>query len=480
MLKRFSNSHVTEIRDGSRQTPKDTVYAYDSFGRRILEADILNRWVRHTEYRGLSMDVLNGASKNVSFFEATSKMRCPKPRYHSGLGLVGISKNRQRRVFRDCPKNAAVHGIKEPRDSRGIDSTGMVFKGLNDFLPAFADFSRASPYDFTHVALTLPLGMGGEVFGLLQTEHSGIGFNPFVNASHTDAERHYFGKDHLGSVRAVTNQWGSPLYMFDYDVFGQPLQDRPERYRLGFTGKEYDSWTGLYNYGFRDYSAMFGRFTSVDPIQDGHNWYAYVNSDPVSWLDPWGLECPDQESGADKKKEDTGRVINKTGDIILIKPELDENPYTLLKPGETYEGNIDGVIFADGTVFKTEGSSKYVAKQKRSGEYKVSGGKIKDFFGNIVKINRNNVYAELISQGYKPEEMDIQWKDFYGTYHYGIDKDDFLTSWLKAEKMLDVDNDKDHTADTSFVPIPFTSTDSEILKRFVLKLWKMESLYEAQ
>ena len=92
----------------------------------------------------------------------------------------------------------------------------------------------------------------------------------------------------MGSVRAVTNQWGSPLYMFDYDVFGTPLQDRPERFRHGFTGKEYDSWTGLYNYGFRDYSAMFGRFTSVDPIQDGHNWYAYVNSDPVSWLDPWG------------------------------------------------------------------------------------------------------------------------------------------------------------------------------------------------
>ena len=133
-------------------------------------------------------------------------------------------------------------------------------------------------------------GAGGEVLGLLQTEHSGIGFNPFVNASHTDAERHYFGKDHLGSIRAVTNQWGSPLYTFDYDVFGQPLQDRPERFRPGFTGKEYDSWTGLYNYGFRDYAPVLGRFTTVDPVQDGHNWYAYVNSDPVSWLDPWGLE----------------------------------------------------------------------------------------------------------------------------------------------------------------------------------------------
>ena len=285
---RMAESHVTEIRGGSRQTPKDTVYSYDSFGRRILEADILNRWVRHTEYRGLSMDVW---------------------------------------------KNAAVHGIKEPRNSRGIDSTGMVFKNLNDFLPAFADFSRASPYDFTHVALTLPLTAGGEVLGLLQTEHSGIGFNPFVNASHTDAERHYFGKDHLGSVRAVTNQWGSPLYMFDYDVFGTPLQDRPERFRHGFTGKEYDSWTGLYNYGFRDYSAMFGRFTSVDPIQDGHNWYACAVSDPVSWLDPWGLECPDQESGEDakrneKSKKTTKRLVKSSGknvfDSYLLQMMEDE------------------------------------------------------------------------------------------------------------------------------------------------------------
>ncbi|MBQ7168024.1 MAG: RHS repeat-associated core domain-containing protein, partial [Treponema sp.] len=70
-------------------------------------------------------------------------------------------------------------------------------------------------------------------------------------------------------------------------------------FRHGFTGKEYDSWTGLYNYGFRDYASRLGRFTTVDPIQDGLGWYAYVNSDPVSWLDPWGL-CPtDTESGED-------------------------------------------------------------------------------------------------------------------------------------------------------------------------------------
>ena len=431
-INRMAESHITEIRDGSRLIPKDMVYAYDSFGRRILEGDILNRWARHTEYRGLTMDVW---------------------------------------------KNAAVHGIKEPRESRGIDSMGMKFTELGDFLPAFADFSRASPYDFTHVALTLPLTAGGEVLGLLRTEHSGINFNPFVSAGHKDAERHYFGKDHLGSVRAVTNQWGSPLYMFDYDVFGTPLQDRPERFHYAFTGKEYDGWTGLYNYGFRDYAPVLGRFTTVDPIQDGHNWYAYVNSDPVNWLDPWGLEPCKQESGEDKKQE-TGRVINKTGDIILIKPEHDDTPYTLLKPGEIYEGNIDGIIFADGTVRKTYGKSKYVAKQTRSGKYKVSGGKLVDSFINLGKAERNILYTKLKLQGVDPSSVGMRWEDAYSTYHYGIDKHDFLVSWVNTEKKLDVNNDGD--ADTSFVPIPFSISNLVLPKQYILDQWRRLALYEGR
>ena len=189
---------------------------------------------------------------------------------------------------------------------------------------------------------------GGEVLGLLQTEHSGIGFNPFVNASHTDAERHYFGKDHLGSIRAVTNQWGSPLYMFDYDVFGTPLQDRPERFRHGFTGKEYDSWTGLYNYGFRDYSPLHGRFTTVDPIQDGLGWYAYVNSDPVSWLDPWGLKG--QKSG-----EDPARLVKMVSD--QYRPYFDTENFIQRR----LEGELNGVAAC----------------------FQDSLGKLKNFFSNI-------------------------------------------------------------------------------------------------
>jgi RHS repeat-associated protein len=65
---------------------------------------------------------------------------------------------------------------------------------------------------------------------------------------------------------------------------------------LGYTGKPYDTATGLYNYGFRDYQSIAARFTTEDPIRDGNNWFAYVNNDPVNWIDPWGLEANDNNN----------------------------------------------------------------------------------------------------------------------------------------------------------------------------------------
>jgi hypothetical protein len=44
----------------------------------------------------------------------------------------------------------------------------------------------------------------------------------------------------------------------------------------GVTGGVLEGMTGMYNYGYRDYKA--GRFTTEDPVRDGNNWYAYMNS----------------------------------------------------------------------------------------------------------------------------------------------------------------------------------------------------------
>jgi RHS repeat-associated protein len=101
----------------------------------------------------------------------------------------------------------------------------------------------------------------------------------------------YLGKDIMGSVRSVTVDTGALEDRYEYDAFGQPYTgDLTGGMNLGYTGKPYDANTGLYNYGYRDYKPHAARFTTVDPIRDGSNWFAYVNNDPMNYIDLWGLD----------------------------------------------------------------------------------------------------------------------------------------------------------------------------------------------
>jgi RHS repeat-associated protein len=108
-------------------------------------------------------------------------------------------------------------------------------------------------------------------------------------------------------VRSTTNEYGSLEDRYEYDAFGKPYQgDLTSGMNLGYTGKPYDTATGLYNYGYRDYKPEAARFTTVDPVRDGANWFAYVNNDPVNWVDPWGLSPSDPKKT--KKTSLTGKI----------------------------------------------------------------------------------------------------------------------------------------------------------------------------
>jgi len=101
----------------------------------------------------------------------------------------------------------------------------------------------------------------------------------------------YFLTDHLGSTNALTSSTGTILEQTSYDSFGN-ASNATFSSRYQFTGREYDSLTGLYFYRARWYDANIGRFISEDPIgfRGGKNWFEYVGNNPMMRLDPTGQD----------------------------------------------------------------------------------------------------------------------------------------------------------------------------------------------
>jgi RHS repeat-associated protein len=110
---------------------------------------------------------------------------------------------------------------------------------------------------------------------------------------------------------------------YGYDAFGKPYKgDFSNGVGLGYTGKPYDTVTGMYNYGYRDYQPEVARFTTVDPIRDGANWFAYVNNDPVNYVDLWGLTASDRSRGGILDDHDKNAKYDTVQEML---DKLDEN-----------------------------------------------------------------------------------------------------------------------------------------------------------
>jgi RHS repeat-associated protein len=112
--------------------------------------------------------------------------------------------------------------------------------------------------------------------------------------SGASAGAYFYSRDHLGSIRELTDSMGSVQARYSYDPFGRRTMLIGQRDAdFGFGGMFWTPENSLNLTYFRAYDPNIGRWLSRDPLKNaekllGPNLYAYVDNNPISWIDPSG------------------------------------------------------------------------------------------------------------------------------------------------------------------------------------------------
>jgi RHS repeat-associated protein len=129
-----------------------------------------------------------------------------------------------------------------------------------------------------------------------------------------------FGRD-ASSTTSATNVWyeSKVVSYSDYLPFGAQMTGRTgtsTAYRYGFNGQEKDEAGEFgtlthYDYGFRIYSPVLGKFLSVDPRTFEYPWqspYVYHRNSPIASVDYLGGGDPPKTH-----KNEKGQVLTPNG-----------------------------------------------------------------------------------------------------------------------------------------------------------------------
>jgi len=163
---------------------------------------------------------------------------------------------------------------------------------------------------------------------------------------------YYLAYDPVGSLRMVTDASGNTVKRIDYDSFGNILVDTNPSMTVpfGFAGGLHDRDTGLVRFGYRDYDPDIGRWTAKDPIGfagGDTDLYGYVFSDPVNFVDPYGLEMSDIIPGVRKAIVEGTKggfhAVSEAGKFVGTNIQPSEKTLNITIDGATVLGTASGI-----------------------------------------------------------------------------------------------------------------------------------------
>jgi RHS repeat-associated protein len=103
----------------------------------------------------------------------------------------------------------------------------------------------------------------------------------------------YYDADGLGTITSLTAPAGTIAATYTYDAFGSLIASTGSiTNTFRYTGREFDSETGLYFYRTRYLDQSIGRFISEDPTEyeGGINYFNYTRNNAANLVDPLGLD----------------------------------------------------------------------------------------------------------------------------------------------------------------------------------------------
>lgn len=151
----------------------------------------------------------------------------------------------------------------------------------------------------------------------------------------TLSNTYFYHNDHLGTPRVITDELKNIVWASDYTAYGKAkITTHQITNNLRFPGQYFDTETGYHYNWHRYYDPSLGRYLRSDPIglEGGINTYAYVGGNPLSRIDPNGLEVlvnayPNDQGGFNFTAHDdqgsktiSGSFNNETTNINQIRP----------------------------------------------------------------------------------------------------------------------------------------------------------------
>jgi RHS repeat-associated protein len=220
----------------------------------------------------------------------------------------------------------------------------------------------------------------------------------------------YTTADHLGSPRVVTIASAAVVSRHDYMPFGEELSSGvggrttgmgftvTDGIRQKFTSKERDVETGLDYFGARYFASTQGRFVTVDPFAgsgrpakpQSWNRYAYVSNNPLTLVDPDGMDEQVAQQVVDIGKD---KIINKKIEEIRktakpLKPGVEPVATSIVYvPGEQTNLENATVVGPDGETLGT----------RANGYMRPVGVAVLDQGGNIMNAPADMFIKEKIT-----------------------------------------------------------------------------------